>query len=138
MKTTSVFGSCLLAGALWISGVTGAPAQTAPGPAATVTCAVLDNTCGASDTTFVPTSVKVSVLAGVTTATCAGSTTNKPAKVTKCNGETLGGTGGETTPTQPCVITLGTTAASIDDWTESISPSGKVTLMCKSGGKDPK
>jgi hypothetical protein len=138
MKSVSIFGSCLLVGALWLYGPASALAVVIPGTGITGTCAVLDNTCAASDATFVPTSVKVSAAGSVTTATCSGTTTNKPTKKVKCDGETLGGSSGETTPTQPCEIMLGTTAATIDDWTETISTSGKVTLTCKSGGSDPK
>jgi hypothetical protein len=147
MKSASFLGSCLLAGAFWFYGSASALAQTptpTPTPGSTAetavtgTCAVLDNTCAASDTTFVPTSVKVSVTKTITTATCLGTTTALPAKTTKCNGETLGGASGETAPLQPCTILLGTTSAAIDDWTETITKTGKVTLTCKSGGTDKK
>jgi hypothetical protein len=139
MKTVSILGSCLLAGAFWLSGPAGALAQVKPGPAATGTCAVLDDTCAAADATFVPIFVSVKKAGDVTTVTCMGTTTKKPAKATKCDGETLGGNAGETaTPPQGCVITLGSTATSIDDWSEIISTSGKVTLKCKSGGTDTK
>jgi hypothetical protein len=146
MKSASILQTSLLAGAIWFFGAAGALAQTptptpTPGTgetAVTGTCAVLDNTCGAVDATFVPTSVKVTMTKTVTTATCSGTTTIPPSKNTKCDGETLGGSSGETAPTQPCTILLGTTSAAIDDWTETITKTGKVTLICKSGGLDKK
>jgi hypothetical protein len=138
MRKVSIVKSGLLAGALWLAGPAGALAVTAPGPAATGTCAVLDNTCMAADTTFTPTSVKISKSATTTSVVCSGTTTKKPTKATKCDGEALGGTSGETAPLQPCTITLGTTALTTDDWTEVITPSGNVKLICKSGGSDTK
>jgi hypothetical protein len=110
----------------------------APGPSATGLCTVLDSTCAAIDNGFTPTSVKVSVSGSVTSVTCSGTTTSTVTSAVKCDGETLGGTSGETAPTQPCVITLGGTSTSIDDWKETISKSGKVKLTCKSGGTDTK
>jgi hypothetical protein len=137
MRKVSIVSSGLLMGALWLAGPAGALA--APGTAATGTCAVLDNTCLVADTTFTPTSVKISVSAsGIASVVCAGTTTAKPAKATKCVGETLGGMAGETAPLQPCTITLGTKALTTDDWTEVITPSGIVKLVCKSGGSDTK
>jgi hypothetical protein len=142
MKPTLILRSCLLAGAFWFYGLAGALAQVLPGPAGTGTCAVLDSTCAAADAAFVPTSVKISASHGVTTLTCAGTTTTAlPTKTTKCDGETLGSAGGgtETAPSQGCVITLGATALpATDDWTETITKTGKVTLTCKSGGPDKK
>jgi hypothetical protein len=114
-------------------------AVAAPGTTATGTCAVLDNTCAATDATFVPTSIKLSVSgSGVVSLTCLGTTTAKPTKTTKCDGEKLGGANGETAPTQPCAMTLGVNAVSTDDWTETITKSGNVTLKCTAGGKDKK
>jgi hypothetical protein len=152
MKPASILRSCLLAGALWFYGPAGALAQTpTPTPTATPTptptageaaitgtCAVLDSTCVNSDSAFVPTSVKVSITKTVTTATCVGTTTALPTKATKCDGEILGGASGETAPLQPCTILLGATSAPIDDWTETITKTGKVTLTCKAGGTDTK
>src|ERR1700692_1706194 len=97
MKPAAILQSCLLGGAFLFSSPAGIMAQVLPGPAATGTCAVLDSTCAAADPAFVPTSVKISVSHGVTTLACAGTTTtNLPAKTTKCNGETLGLAGGGT------------------------------------------
>ena len=138
MRKVSIVSSGLLVGALALGGVGSAMAQALPGVSGTGTCAVLDNTCKAADTTFALTSIKVSKAGAVTSLTCMGTTTKKPTKATKCDGETLGGTSGETTPTQPCTITLGTTAITTDDWLEVITPSGNVKLMCKSGGSDTK
>jgi hypothetical protein len=138
MKVTSILGSCLLGSALLVVVPAGALAVALPGTTVTGTCAVLDNTCAASDTNFSPTSVKVSVAGGVTTAMCSGTTTNKPTKTTKCDGEILGGAMGETAPLQPCTILIGTTSVHIDDWSEVITSSGKVTLLCKSSGSDTK
>jgi hypothetical protein len=139
MRKFSIVSSSLLVGALSFGGVGSALAVTLPGTAGTGTCAVLDNTCMAADTTFVPTSVKVSKSGAITSVVCAGTTTKKPTKATKCDGETLGGTTtGETAPTQPCTITLGTTAVTTDDWLEVITPSGNVKLTCKAGATDTK
>jgi hypothetical protein len=101
---------------------------------------VLDTTtatpCTLGDTGFSATSVSVKVSGKETTATCIGTTTKKPAKLTKCDGELLGG--GETTPTQPCTILLGSAALHIDDWAETVSSSGKVTLKCTASPTDTK
>ena len=142
MKPAAILQSCLLGGAFLFYSPAGIMAQVLPGPAATGTCAVLDSTCAAADPAFVPTSVKISVSHGVTTLACAGTTTtNLPAKTTKCNGETLGLAGGgtESAPSQGCVITLGTSALpATDDWTETITKTGRVTLTCSAGEKDNK
>ena len=146
MKPASILRSFVLAGALWLYGSAGALAQTptptptpTPGEAAvTGTCAVLESDCATADTTFVPTSVKVTTTKNQTTAMCTGTTTVPPTSTTKCDGETLGGTSGESAPLQPCTILLGTSSAAIDDWSEVITKSGKVILTCKSGGKDTK
>lgn len=139
MRKVSIVSSGLLVGALALGGVGSALAVTLPGVSGTGTCAVLDNTCMAADGTFTLTSIKVSKAGAVTSLTCMGTTSNKPKKATKCDGETLGGTTtGESAPTQPCTITLGTTATTTDDWLEVITPSGNVKLMCKAGGADTK
>jgi hypothetical protein len=142
MKAASILRSCLLAGAFWLYGSAGALAQVLPGPVGTGTCAVLDSTCAAADSAFVPTSVKVSVSHGVTTLACSGTTTTAlPTKTTKCDGQTLGLANGgtENAPSQGCVITLGATVSpATDDWTETITKNGRVTLTCKSGGPDRK
>jgi hypothetical protein len=139
MRKFAVLYCCLLIAVFALYRPVPALAVAAPGTAVTGTCGVLDDTCAASDATFVPTSVKVSVSsAGITTVTCSGTTTKKPTKATKCDGETLGGTSGETAPLQPCSITLGTKAVTVDDWLEVISPSGNVKLICKAGGTETK
>ena len=115
-----------------------ARAQALPGTTATVTCAVLDSTCGATDITFVPNSIKMSVnKRGVVSMTCTGTTTAPPAKKTTCDGESLGGPN-EGNPNQPCALTLGTKAVTTDDWMETISKGGAVTLKCTAGGTDKK
>src|SRR5216684_6031313 len=68
----------------------------APGTSATGLCTVLDSTCAAIDNSFTPTSVKVSVAGSVTSVTCSGKTTATVTNKVKCDGETLGGTSGET------------------------------------------
>jgi hypothetical protein len=111
-------------------------AVTPPGPSTNGSCVALDNTRATIDNTFAPAATSASVKAGVTTTSCSGTTTKLPTKAVKCNGETLGGAGGETAPTQACVMTLGGASKSTDDWTETISTKGKVTLTCKFGGSD--
>jgi hypothetical protein len=138
----AALGGPLLAAVLAFYGPASALAQTLPGPAVTANCPVLDQTCSTTDTTFTPTSVKVSVSSGgIMTVTCSGTTTNKPSKAVKCDGEKLGGSSGES-PTgvlQPCSITLGSGSPVLtDDWQEIISPSGNVKVACKAGGNDSK
>ena len=165
LKLASLLRTCLIVGALiagafWFYGLAGALAQDAPtpspspsptpsptptpvgvGPTAAGTCGVLTNGCAVADKTFSPTSIKISVLKDVTTLTCTGTTTVLPTKLIKCDGEALSTSGGgtESNPSQGCVITLGTTPLSpTDDWSETITKAGKVTLICKSGGTDTK
>jgi hypothetical protein len=140
MTKVSALGGSLLAAVLAFYGPVPALAVVAaPGTAVTGTCAVLDNTCAATDTTFTPTSAKMVSSGGVTTVICSGTTKTKPAKAVKCDGEKLGGASGEdpTKALQPCSITLGSGSPALtDDWLEVISPSGNVKLICKAGGTD--
>jgi hypothetical protein len=110
----------------------------APGVSVTGLCVALDKTCGAVDNTFAPTSVRVSNSGRVVTALCVGATNTRPTKTTRCDGEALGGTSGEITPTQPCAMTLGGTTFSTDDWSETITAAGRVSLACRFGGADKK
>jgi hypothetical protein len=141
-ETMTKFGNLILSGglAIGLATILGSPVHAAaPGPSTTGLCAALDQTCGALDTKFAATSVKVSNSHGITSTTCTGATTNKPKKAVHCLGETLGGTSGETTtPPQACVMTLGGSSVSTDDWTEVITPSGTVSLVCRFGGSDAK
>jgi len=54
------------------------------------------------------------------------------------SGEKLGGTSGETAPTQPLSVTVGGKTVTTDDWTETIWWTGKVTLraVIKAGDTD--
>jgi len=113
-------------------------AQAVPGVAVMGTCGVLDKTCLSSDGTFVPTAVRVSVSAGVTTVECLGTTTILPTTATACDGERLNRTSSESMPASPCAITLGTTSVHVDDWYETISTLGSVKLTCSAGGTDTK
>jgi hypothetical protein len=113
-------------------------AQAVPGVAVTGTCGVVDTTCVHPDTSFVPTIVRVSVSAGVTTVDCEGTTINKPAIATACDGESLNRKSTEAMPAFPCSIMLGATSVGVDDWHETISTSGSVKLTCSAGGTDTK
>jgi len=132
--SVSVFSSPKLVGAL-----------AAPGPTISGICVVLDSTCAAVDSSFVPTFVSAKLSRNVVTVVCQGTTSNKPTKTTICDGEKLGGPNGETAPLQPCSGTLfsGLPLAALksslsDDWSEVISKTGSVKLTCTIGGKDTK
>jgi hypothetical protein len=134
MRKFSTLGLCLLAALFALYRPVPALAQAVTG-----TCGVvLASDCFSPDTTFIPTAARVSVSAGVTTVQCVGTTTTLPATATKCDGERVNGKTGDTAPTHPCSITLGSTSAHVDDWYETISTSGSVTLVCSAGGTDPK
>ena len=101
-------------------------------------CAVVESDCATIDMSLTITSTKTSLSpAGVWTSTCAGITAHKPTKTTKCDGETLSGSSGDTSSPQfACAMEfigyLSVNAGPVytDDWTETISPSGKVTIKC--------
>jgi hypothetical protein len=118
-----------------------ATATPLPGPNA-FSCTALDKTCSAVDTKFTPTSSSINLKTSGSTVTgsftCKGTTTNKPTKAAKCDGEALGGSNGETSPTQPCSLTIGSTTLTTDDWSETISASGQVSEKCTWGGTDKK
>ena len=134
MRKLSTLGLCLLAALFALYRPVSVLAQAVTG-----TCGVvLASDCVTPDTTFVPTAARVSVSAGVTTVQCLGTTTKIPLAATKCDGERVNGKTGDTAPTHPCSITLGSTSAHVDDWYETISTSGSVTLVCSSGGTDLK
>ena len=138
MRKCSVLAYCLAAvvGIFLYAG--SAVAASAPGTTSTTTCAVLDSTCGATDITFVPKAIDMSLSkVGVVKLTCMGTTTAPPAKRTVCNGEDLSG-GNEANPNQPCAMTMGTQSVLTDDWTETIARDGTVTLKCTAGGTDKK
>jgi hypothetical protein len=131
-------GGSLIIGLFVLAAPNHAFAAAPPGPSTTGLCVALDDTCAAIDSNFKPTAASASVKGAVTSTTCSGTTTKLPTKALKCDGETLGGASGETAPTQACVMTLGGTSQSTDDWSETISTKGKVTLVCKFGGSDTK
>jgi hypothetical protein len=97
-------------------------------PSASASCGAVDKTCASLDSAFVPTSITVSSSGGTTKVACTGATTNKPKKTTACSGDD------KTSETQGCSITLGNQTLGTDDWTETISSSGKVKLACQFGG----
>jgi hypothetical protein len=102
-------------------------------------CVVLESDCATIDMSLAITSTKTSLsAAGVWTSTCTGTTINKPTKTTKCDGERLSGSGGDTpSPQFACAMEfigyLSVNAGPVytDDWTETISPSGIVKMTCK-------
>jgi hypothetical protein len=131
-------GGSLLIGALLLNAAPRALAAVAPGVSATGTCVALDDTCAAVDSTFTPLSAMVSLKTSTTgSMTCTGTTTTLPTKATTCEGEKLGGSS-EGDPTQPCTMTVGAATLITDDWTETVSKSGKVKITCNFGGSDPK
>jgi hypothetical protein len=104
------------------------------------TCQFLENDCATLDSTASLSSLNISVNSkGVWTATCRGTTTIKPSKSTRCVGETLN-TGTEDAPINACELQLasGVTTGPVftDDWNETITPSGKVTLKCSFNPKE--
>jgi hypothetical protein len=96
---------------------------------------VLSSDCTSPDKTSLAKSVKISLnAAGVWTSDCSGTTTTTPTTATKCDGETLNANSTEVSPADPCSMALeqfgGTTGPVLsDDWTETITPSGKVHLV---------
>src|SRR5260370_14421842 len=133
MKRFSILAWCLSIG---LAVFCGPPAALAA-PKAVVEivggCATLEDDCKTLDLNFTPDSAKVSVTpSGVWTSTCAGTTTVKPTKATKCDGETLNKDTGESDPQFACEIALvkqgGATTVFTDDWSETITPSGHVTM----------
>ena len=136
MKRFSVLAWCLSIGLA----VFCRPAAALAAPKAVVLiaglCAVLEDDCATSDNTFKVSSASVSVNeAGVWTSTCQGKTTVTPTKATKCVGETLNGTAGDTSPQFACALeTEGGGGVNgpvfTDDWSETITPSGHVTMKC--------
>jgi hypothetical protein len=107
---------------------------------ATATCDFLGNDCATVDSTASLNSITLALSsAGVWTATCRGTTTTKPSKITHCDGETLN-TGTEAVPINACELQLGSGVTNgpvfTDDWTETIGTSGKVTLRCNFNPKE--
>jgi hypothetical protein len=104
-------------------------------------CHLLQDNCLSLDNLAVISSTSISRnSAGVWTATCTGTTSIKPLKPTKCEGEMLN-TGTEASPVNACAMQLsgdGTFVGpvSTDDWTETISPSGAVKMTCKLNPKE--
>jgi hypothetical protein len=141
MREGIMKGFLVLAGCLSIGlAVVCRPAAALAAPKAVVAivglCQVLEDDCATTDATFIPDSSRVSVNgAGVWTSTCAGTTTVTPTKATKCVGETLNGTAGDTSPQFACGMELLSGSANgpvfTDDWSETITPSGHVTMTCK-------
>jgi hypothetical protein len=98
------------------------------------TCEFLEDDCATVDSTAALNSLTISVNSkGVWKATCHGTTTVKPSTSTHCVGEKLN-TGTERVPINACglEVSSGVTTGPVftDDWNESITPAGKVTLIC--------
>ena len=115
------------------------PAAALAAPTAVVAveaiCVPFEDDCATQDDTFVVSSAKVSINgAGAATSTCQGKTTVKPSKATKCDGETLNGGTGDSDPQFACAMVSNAGGSAIeiftDDWTETITPSGHVTMKC--------
>ena len=136
MKGFSVLAWCLSIGLAVFCRPATALAAANPVVAIAGICEPLEHDCATLDHTFLVSSAKVSVnAAGVWTSTCTGTTTVTPTKATKCDGETLNGTTGDTSPQFACeLLTEGTGGLTgpvfTDDWTETITPSGHVTMKC--------
>jgi hypothetical protein len=99
-------------------------------------CRTLESDCATPDPSFAVTSVQVSVnAAGVWTSTCTGTTTFRPAQATVCKGETLNGASGDSDPQFEAEMALVPNGAEpahfTDDWSETITPSGQVTMTSK-------
>lgn len=116
------------------------PAAAFAAPTAVVAivgeCLPLENDCATLDTNFVVSSVQLSVNpAGVWTTTCAGTTAFRPTRATTCKGETLNGANGDIDPQFASELILAATGAEpvvyTDDWAETITPSGHVTMTSK-------
>jgi hypothetical protein len=137
MRKLWISGWCLLTVALVLYSIPRSYAVGLPGPSSSGLCVALDDTCGAVDSAFTPASVSISVKGAVTSVSCSGTSTTKPTKTTKCDGEALGGAN-ENVPTQACVITIGGKSTSTDDWSETITTKGSVKLKCIFGAKDTK
>jgi hypothetical protein len=134
MKRFSVLVCCLSIGLAAFCRPTPALAQ----PVIIGGCGfVLSSDCTSPDNTSLVKSVKVSVnAAGVWTSDCTGTTTTTPTKATKCDGETLNANSTEASPADPCQLSLAqfnsTTGPVLsDDWTETVTPSGNIHLVCK-------
>ena len=122
------------------------PAAALAAPTAVVAivaeCVVLEDDCTTQDKTFLASSAKVSVnAAGVWTSNCEGKTTVNPKKATKCDGEKLNGTAGDSDPQFACEMFVASTGGTTgpvftDDWTETITPSGHVTMKCNFNPKE--
>jgi hypothetical protein len=137
MKKFSVLGWCLLAAvfAFYQPGLALAQVAAVSG---TGTCGVVSPTDCATAMAFTPTSVRMSVSAGVTTMVCQGTTSPAPLTNLACDGERVNRASLEATPLHPCSITVGTTTVPTDDWYETISTTGAVKLTCTAGGTDLK
>jgi hypothetical protein len=98
-------------------------------------CEPLANDCATPDYNFTVTSVQVAVsAAGVWTSSCTGTTTFRPAQATVCKGETLNGASGDSDPEFAAEMALVPNGAApahfTDDWSETVTPSGQVTMTC--------
>jgi len=126
MKRLLIFGLACSVGVFSSPRLVGA--LVAAGPEVSSTCVVLDSTCEAVDSSFVPTFLSERLSGNVVTIVCQGKTSNKPAKTTTCAGKKLG---------NPCTGSLINGAVfalqspSAEDWTEVISKLGSVKVTCR-------
>jgi hypothetical protein len=121
MKAFFVFSTLLAACVSCFFMSSFATAQTT-GPTTTATCAVLDYTCASVDSAFVPSAISLSIVSGEMLVTCQGTTTNMPSTSTTCD---------HANQKSGCTVTVGNRIIAITHWTESIMPSGSVTMTCK-------
>ena len=136
MKGFLVLAGCLSIGLAVFCRPAAVLAAATPVVAIAGICEPLEHDCATLDKSFLVSSVKVSVnAAGVWTSTCTGTTTVTPTKATKCDGETLNGPAGDTSPQHACELEVvgnggATGPVFTDDWTETVTPSGHVTMKC--------
>jgi hypothetical protein len=94
--------------------------------------------CQTPDIKFTPTKITLarSVVNGTWNSSCKGTTNSLPARTVVCSGEQLDGANGENpNPPNPCVILLSGPSglepeAVTDDWLETVTPQGVVTVTC--------
>lgn len=135
MRRFSALVWCLSIGVAVLYGPAAAFAAPNPVVATFGVCEPLENDCATLDPNFIATSARVAVNpAGVWTSTCTGTTTFKPTTATKCKGEILNGATGDTDPQFACELVLAGTGGEpvvfTDDWVETVTPSGRVTMTC--------
>jgi hypothetical protein len=130
--------SLLLAGILLSSAPRAFAFSSAPPLYVTGICEPFISDCQTPDVGFTPTSMKLnrSIIKGTWNSSCGGMTTTLPTSPIKCSGETLNrGNGENQFPPSPCVILLSGPSglqpeALTDNWIETVSLKGLVTITC--------